>query len=225
MTRQTDAEAGQAMGAWIDGELGKDEAAEMERLAFGNESMRAQADRLRKVDALVRRVIPEEDAIPSELLNRLGLAADRRQDNLVDMAEARRARAPSRRGAALARLRAPVLQRIAAMLVLALGVGAALWMMPRSADRDDAAYRTLSDGASAQKAAGQANALVIFREGTEPGIARAIAGSAGAQLIGEPNSAGAWKAAIATDRLDLVLDRMRQDERVTVAEPIDGSQP
>ena len=214
------------LSAWLDGELDKDGTEQMsDRIAF-DEVLRQRADRLARLDELVRAAVPEEP-LPAELLVRLGLAP-RESADVVDLAAARR-----ERGVGPARTTVPAwrtgMWRIAAQVLVVggIGLGAVLALAPNH-DRlapgqtaPDAAYRTLSDHPSAVQPA--VNALVVFSDATDPATARRIAGAAGASLVGEPTAGGAWKASIAPTRRDAVLAVLRRDARVSMAETIDGA--
>lgn len=215
------------ISAWLDGMMDKDGALAMTELAASDETMAARAERLRHIDDLVRSAVPAEEAIPPELLERLGLSGVATADKVVNLAAARKER--GRRAEARAARTAPVgrngLWRIAAQVALVAGLGAslALWNASSNTRQGDASYRTLSD--AAQPAALRANAMVVFAPGVDAAGARAIAAGAGARLIGEPNAAGAWKLALAPARRDAVLAALRADDRVTLAEAMDGQVP
>ena len=149
---------------------------------------------------------------------------------VVDLAAARRERTRSAAPAALhRRWSGPALWRIAAQVLVigGVGLGAALWLAPDDRQAEPAAaYRTLSNAPRAARFAAPAiNAVIVFENGTDPVAARHIAAAAGAQLVGLPNDAGAWKASIAPRRRDTVLEALRQDHRVTMAEPVNGATP
>ena len=196
----------------------------MTRLAATDESLAARASRLGHLDELVRAAVPAEEAVPSALLERLGLAGSARSGGVVNLAEARCAQA-GRRADTLARIAQPrrAFLRMAAQVAIVTGIGVSLavWSLPgKEASAPRADYRTLSN--APDKAAQATNALVMFAPGTKTSEARAIAAAAGAQLMGEPNAAGAWKAAVAPERRDVVLQALRRDQRVSMAEPVDG---
>ena len=84
-------------------------------------------------------------------------------------------------------------------------------------------YRAL--GSAPDAAAQEANALVKFAPGLGAGDAQRIAAAGGVRLVGAPNAAGAWKAAVAPGRRAAVLDALRSDPKVLLAEPVDGATP
>ena len=106
-------------------------------------------------------------------------------------------------------------------IIAGLGLAAAVFTMPGQQALDPAAdYRTLSSAPVV--AAGKANVLIKFSEGLASADANRISAEAGLQLVGVPNAAGAWKAVAAPARRDAVLDTLRADPHVAMAEPIDG---
>lgn len=211
------------IAAWIDGMLDEKGAAAMSELAASDETLTARAQRLRHIDALVRSAVPAEDEIPPALVERLGLApqpAAPRTAQILSLDEVRaRRRAPAR---------GPVGQprwQIAAQVALVLGLGVSLAMgngSTGSGPSSPASYRALGHAAPPGAALPAVNALVVFAPGTDLAAARAIAGRAGARLVGEPNEAGAWKLAVSPVRRDAVLQALRADPAVTMAEPVDG---
>lgn len=209
----------QEIAAWLDGELDKDGANRMARLVAADQDVALRADRIRHLDGLVRQAVPQEE-IPAGLLERLGLAETPSSAVVIDLDAARLARAKAEKASAGTARRA-AMYRIAAQVafVTALGAGVTLWQF--SATRNDAAYHTLSDA----RRPVPANGVVVFTPGTDVAIAKAIAGSAGAALVGTPNEAGAWKIAIPAGRREAVLASLRRDERVALAEAIDGPTP
>jgi hypothetical protein len=221
------------ISAWLDGSLDKDGAARMTHLAATDHTVAMRALRLRHLDELVRSAVPAEDTVPQELLERLGLAAPMQGDDVVqgsgvvDLAEARRARedASSARQDVV-RGKPSALWRMAAQVAIVAGIGVslAIWKIPgENKDEPRADYRTLSN--ASVTTVRLTNALIMFAPGTDEGAARAIASAAGAQLLGKPNGAGAWKAAIVPGRRDAVLAALREDGRVTMAEAVDGTAP
>ncbi|MBC2669661.1 anti-sigma factor family protein [Novosphingobium piscinae] len=228
--RPTDQDAQQArLSAWLDGELDKEGADSMSALISTDESLAGRAERMQRIDALVRAAVPEED-VPAELLQRLGLAPSTPTTEVVDLAVARRERSLSATPAAAQRQwSGPALWRIAAQVLVigGVGLGAALWLTPGEHQAEPAAaYRTLSNAPrAAQSAAPVVNAVIVFANGTDSAAVQQLAATAGARLVGPPNGAGAWKASIAPGRRDAVLDALRRDRRVTMAEPLDGATP
>ena len=219
------------IGAWLDGMLDKDGAARMSELAASDETIATRVQRLRHIDGLIRAAVPGDEAIPAALLDRLGLAATPAAAGVISIAGARRHRetmaAARTAKARTGWLAAPGLRRIAAQvaLVLGLGIGAAIWLAPHGDKAGRADYRALGDRPAADTAQDGINALVVFAEGTDTATARRIAQEAGARLVGTPSDAGAWKAAIAPARRGAVLDALRRDDRVMLAEAIDGARP
>lgn len=207
------------IGAWLDGELDEDEANRMARLVASDEGVALRADRIRQLDGLVRQAIPQEE-IPEDLLKRLGLAETHTSAEIVDLAAARLARAkPEQVNAGTARR--STMYRIAAQIAFVTALGAAVTFWQFSTTRNDASFHTLSDAGRPVPA----NGIVVFAPNTDAATARAIAGSAGAALVGRPNEAGAWKLAMPAGRRDAVLASLRRDERVALAEAIDGPTP
>jgi len=213
-----------AISAWLDGEIDKDGDAAMTKLAASNEAFAARAQRLRHLDELVRSAVPADEAIPAALLERLGLADVAEAPKVVSLAEAREARARAAQGGSVLPGTSRF-WRIAAQvaIVAGLGLGLAVWNGPARSPQDQAAYRTLSN-ASAPSAV-RTNGIVVFAPGIGADKARAIAATAGARLVGEPNAAGAWKLSAASGRRDAVLAALRADKSVVMAEAVDGEQP
>jgi hypothetical protein len=187
--------------------------------------------------------VPAEPAIPAALLERLGLAEAPVRGTVVDLAAARQAQAlrqtASSRPSPLGRN--PFL-KIAAQVAIIAGLGVSLAVLgvpgqqvpgsasysgpdagPDSGPDPAADYRVL--GAAPDLAAPEANALVKFAPGIAAGEADRIAAAAGLRLLGAPSAAGAWKAAVVPGRRDAVLEALRADRRVELAEPIDGGTP
>lgn len=216
------------IGAWVDGALDSEGAARMSELVASDEAVALRALRLRHIDGLVRAAVPRDDDIPAELLARLGLAGMDGAADVSSIAAARLARESKAAARAAPRwLDSAGWRRIAAQvaLVLGLGTGAAIWLAPHGSTSGDAAYRTLGDRPAADAAQADINALLVFAEGTNAATARRIAQDAGARLVGTPSDAGAWQAAITPSRRDAVLEVLRRDDRVALAEAIDGSRP
>jgi len=224
------------IGRWIDGALPPEGMERMERQARDDEAMGRRVARLRHLDALVRETVPAEDAVPAELLERLGLAelgtqGETRAGSVIDLASVRAARRKAdREAAAAARRRAwkPsrwLSSRAAVQILLLAGVGliAALWHTPlRQGDLPSAPpaeYRALGDAPSPEDAA---NAVILFAPSVDATRAKAMSAEAGARLIGEPGANGSWRAAIAPGRRDAVLARLRETPGVTLAEPIEA---
>ncbi|WP_298193808.1 hypothetical protein [Novosphingobium sp.] len=211
----------ETLAAWLDGALDAEGARRMTELAARHEALARRVERMRHVDDLVRLAVPAEEAVPPALLERLGLAPAG-EAKVVSLADARAARAQP----AVARRSGGVLLRMAAQLALVAGVGLAVLVLARPAERVQdpaAAYRAL--GTSPGAAARSANALIRFAPGIAASEADRIARGAGIRLIGEPNAAGAWKAVVEPGRRAASLEALRADTRVMMAEPIDGKTP
>jgi len=214
------------IAAWLDGALDAEGAQCMTDLAAHDEAYAKRAARLRHLDDLVRAAVPAEPEIPAALLQRLGLApAVPTGASIVDIADARQARA-ARNAAA----RSPVQNgrgaflRMAAQVALIAGLGLAVVVVSRPGERaDDPAgdYRALSN--APEVATPESNVLVKFAPGVDAGLATRIATTSGLTLIGKPNAAGAWKAAVVPGRRAAALEALHGDSRVVMAEPIDGA--
>lgn len=209
--------------AWIDNMLDDEETQEMTRLVANDDALAARAARLQHLDALVRAAVPEEAALPPALLDRLGLGRpDGAGASVIHLKEVRAANdaAAKRPAGRVAGHRA---WRIAAQLALvgALGVALAVWQAP--GDRADRAqFRTLSDAA---RPSGPVNAIVMFAPGVDADTARTIAKGAGVSLIGKPNEAGMWKLSVPMGRRAAVLEMLRSNAKVSLAEPVDAKEP
>jgi hypothetical protein len=202
------------IAAWIDGELPPDAAAAVAQAAMADPGLAAAADRIRRLDDLVRQAVTPAEALPADLLVQLGL-----QDAapVVDLAAARAARQAAPAPVITAR-RWPMMRMAAQVLLVAgLGIVVAVWQMPGTAP--NAAYRTLSNGA----APSAANGLVMFAPGVDAATAGAIVSAAGGRLLATPNAAGAWQLRLPAGRRDAALAALRNDPRVRLAEPLDGS--
>jgi len=212
--------------AWLDGALEPDGAAHMTDLAARDETFARRVERLRHLDDLVRAAVPEEPEIPAALLARLGLAEPPVSAAVVDIAAARQVRAARQATVAPLRIGRPIYFKVAAQVavIAVAGLAVALFAVPgQRADDPAAEYRVL--GSAAAPAAPKANALIKFAPGLAKGDETRIAASVGLSLIGGPNAAGAWKADVAPGRRDAVLQALRADARVVMAEPIDEATP
>lgn len=211
----------EALGAWLDGELDKKGAADMAEIVARDDRAAVRVQRISQLDDLVRRAVPEEE-IPEALLRRLALSEPTDSAQIVSLDAARQARTRQSGATRPVTGRIP-LMRVAAQvtLIVGLGIGAMLWQGRVETVGGDAAYRTLSDAAKPAPA----NGVVVFTAGTDTATAQAIARSAGARLVGPPNEAGAWRLVAPTGKRDAILAVLREDERVTLAEAIDGPQP
>ena len=213
------------ISAWLDGTLDAEGARHMTDLAARDEAFARRVEHLRRIDDLVRAAVPPEPEIPAELLARLGLAPSPARASVVDLAAVRHQRglqnaaaprAPQARGGFL---------KLAAQVALVAGLGLAVVTVVRPGGQagDPAAdYRTLSSAPA--PAAREANALVRFAPGIAEDEASRLAAASGLQLLGKPNQAGAWKAAVAPGRRTATLEALRSDPRVIMAEPLDGAE-
>lgn len=208
----------ETLAAWLDGALDAEGVRRMTELAAQREDLSRRMERMRHLDDLVRLAVPAEKAVPDALLARLGLAPAGAA-TVVSLAAARAARTqatPVRRSGS-------ALMRMAAQLALVAGIGLAVFVLARPADRAQdpaAAFRALGSTSGAE--ASSANALIRFAPGIEAPEADRIARSAGIRLIGQPNAAGAWKAVVEPGRRAASLEVLGMDARVIMAEPIDG---
>jgi hypothetical protein len=167
----------------------------------------------------LRKAFPVSEPADAALLARLGLAepvaptAHVQSAEVIDFVKARAARAvpaPSRSWTMPGR-------RLAASVavVAALGVSISIWNHGQPSTVNDAPYTALSDSTEAPRA----DALVVVRDGVDAaGVVRA----AGGNLVGARTSAGAWRVAAEPGRGAALLARLRADDRVLMAEPIDA---
>lgn len=217
------------ISAWLHGSLDEGEVARIEALVANDPQVSARAAELRRLDALFRQAVPLEEPLPAELMARLGLeiGADDRS-NVVDFATARAARvemapaAPARVPVFASSLFASKTWRIAAQVVIVLGIGitAGQWMLTPQVQTPEASYRALGDAPGAEATA---NALVKFAEDTDVTEAKALASRAGARIIGAQTEAGAWRLAVDPARRDAALEQLRAMPQVSMAEPLDGA--
>jgi hypothetical protein len=111
-----------------------------------------------------------------------------------------------------------------AALIAGVGLAMAVWSAPGPNPAEpEANFHALANAPEAASLA--ANVLVKFAPGTGAAAARTIAQTAGVRLIGDPSSAGVWKAAVAPARREAALETLRADRRVSLAEPVDGARP
>ncbi len=200
------------ISCWLDGELGKDEAAEMEALCCADPAVQARVEALRRVDGLVHKAVPL-DPVPAELLQRLGLA-DAAPSNVVPLHAGKDKRQAVSRWTA-----ANEWGRIAAAAAMLLGIGLTAGTLTRvgGVASPDAEYRTLSDGSASHAG----NGLVVFESDLSAEGASAIVTGAGARL-GQQTPAGAWQVHIPPQHRSDVLTRLRANPHVLMAEPLDG---
>ena len=219
------------LSAWLDGALEQDEAAAMEHLAASDETLARRAARLRGIDDLVRSAVPLDDALPPELLDRLGFGPEGpASGEVVDFAAARarrdaRTRPAGKAGAAQRRFGSGWRRVAGFALLVAAGLSSMtlLGIGGRSTTRTGAEYTALGDASRPDALGAGANAVVMFDASVSARKARAIGEGHGARLIAGPSSTGAWQFAIPAGRRAEVLSRLRARPDVTLAEPLDGN--
>lgn len=200
------------LGAWLDGELGEDEARRIEAAVTAHPVLAKEAEALRRTDATLKEAYPLERA-DDALLARLGLAdpAPAPRADVIDFAAARTerdARLPRRRWTM------PGRRLAASVAVLALaGVATANWMGQRPTAAPEGAYTALSDRTDAP----HADVLVVLQDRAD---VAAVIGAAGGRLVGAQTSARAWRVAAQPGKGAMLLARLRADQRVIMAEPI-----
>lgn len=113
-------------------------------------------------------------------------------------------------------LRRPAVAALATMQVGFLIVAAALWP-----SLTQPAYQALG-GVPAQASA---NVIVMFRPDAKEAAIRDALKASGASLVGGPTSADAWLLHVPADARASALAKLRGDDDVTMAEPIDGAAP
>jgi hypothetical protein len=216
------------IAAWLHGGLSDAEAARVKVMIKNDPQAIRRLAEMQRLDDLIRKAIPLEPRLPTELVARLRLdkapiakAGD--ADNVIDFASARAAlTVPAK--PPVKRFRSPMAQNWLRTAQAAAVVGIAvigLQFLP-SPQRPDVnpSFRTLSDAPSATASA---NAIVMFAHGIEAGEARAIMGATGARIIGGPSSTGAWQLDINPARRDAVLASLRAKPQIAMAEAIDGA--
>lgn len=198
------------LGAWLDGELGEDEARRIEAAVAAHPVLAKEAEALRRADAALRDAYALAQPADSQLLARLGLAEPSGTE-VIDLGAVRAERANR---ASRSRWTVPGRRLAASIAVVALvGVATVTWVDRQPGRTNDGAYTALSDRTQAPRA----DALVVLRDGAD---AAAIVGAAGGKLVGERTSAGAWRVAAQPGQGATLLARLRADERVLMAEPI-----
>lgn len=100
----------------------------------------------------------------------------------------------------------------AAMLLL-------MFQLVQPAALPDAKYRTLSSGVVTGEAS--ANAIVIFDDHTREKDFRSILVGADATIVGGPNDANAYMLRIDSSKRDSVLEKLRANRQIVLAQPID----
>jgi hypothetical protein len=143
---------------------------------------------------------------------------------VIPLAEARAARAAATR---VPFYRRPGFQRFAAQVLLVVGIGTGVVLFSdraphRAPATPEAQYRVLGD--AAQPAEG-ANAIVRFAPGADTAPALAVARAAGADVVTAPGEGGMARLSIAPSRRNAVLERLRAQPGVVMAEPLDGARP
>ena len=115
-------------------------------------------------------------------------------------------------------LKRPAVAVLATAQVGLLAIAAAVASSLASAP----AYVALGDNAQPSPSA---NAIILFRpEATEAGM-RAVLRQSGASLVGGPTDADAYLLSIPAERRAAALEKLRVDNNVVMAEPIDGALP
>lgn len=228
MTGNSKLPGDEEISAWIDGGLDEEGSARMTHLASTEEAVGARAARLRHMDDLLRTAVPQDDDVPADLLNRLGLGAEAPAGSaeVIDLATARAAQA-NRTAQTPRRWHLPQgFARLAAQVLLFVGVGfGAVGLRhetPSPQSQEDAPYRVLGDSAGLEA---PANAMIMLAPGTSHARAATIAAEAGARLVGKPGPSGTVRLSIDPARRDAVLAALRSDPEVTLAEPLDGDRP
>lgn len=198
------------LGAWLDGELPAGEAAAFAASLRTDPELAREVAALRRTDGALRAAFGVEEPADAALLARLGLA-EPAPAPVIDLAAARTAReaVKARRSFTPARIAASV----AAVAVLGLSVAA--WNARQPAAVEDAPYTALSDRTQAPRA----DALVVLQDGAD---AARVIGAAGGRLVGPQTSAGAWRVAAEPGKGAALLARLRADNRVIMAEPLDA---
>jgi len=196
----------------------------MELKVNSDEAMALRAQRFRKIDALVRDAVPLEEEVPAELLARLGLQAPRvGADNVVNMAEARAAKAAAQAPAARGSWRGLAQGRLAAqwLLLLGLGIGGTLYFAAPRPSEPQAEYHVLGDAPQPGVSSLQPNAVAMFAPGTDQHRIRALLAGSGAKVIGAPSAQGLWKLSTPAGQRKAILEKLAADPAVTMAEPLD----
>lgn len=211
------------ISAWLDGQLPPHHAARIATELETDDELQGRVASLQEVDDLVRKAVPLDDAVPVELLERLGLGQAPAETNVLPLAFSR----PHRRSSAKVTAGGPgtgnrrwwkAAAQVA--LVACLGLAGAAWL--GSADGDRAApYRTLSAPAASQ-VGGDPSAIVLFDESVSEAQARTIIRSAGATIAGERTASGAWPIGLDPAESEDILTELRKSEEVLLAESIEG---
>jgi len=213
------------ISAWIDGGLDAEGTEAMELEANSNEAIALRAVRFRKLDALVREAIPLDDQVPDELLARLGLPAARlAPDNVVSLADARASRLGGETPTPPRFWQSLTSGRLAAQWVLLLGLGLSgvLYLSNPTQFGPQADYHALGDATRAGELVQQPNAVAMFAPGTDQLRIRALLSNAGVRVIGQPSAEGVWKLSAPVEKRDAILQQLRNDPAVVMAQPLDG---
>lgn len=208
------------ISAWLDGNLPPDEAEKLVAAVQGDADLKDRIDSMRNIDALVRKAVPLDETIPTELLERLGLGRGNPQGNVIAFAP-RRASPSTLVPAMEDRFRRSGIWQIAAQvaMIACVGLVGALWLVPASREPENS-YRALS--ASSSPSIASPTAIVLFDDDVTAAEARLIVERLGASIAGEQNAAGAWPLLVKPANREVILGALRQREDVLVAEPIDG---
>lgn len=92
-----------------------------------------------------------------------------------------------------------------------------VFQMAQPEAQPDAEYRTLSAG----RAASEANAIVTFNADTREATFRAILVGAGATIVGGPTETNAYLLRVEVAKRDHVLDMLRKQPEIMLAQPVD----
>lgn len=208
------------ISAWIDGNLSPDQAQQMAQAIAADSNLKDRIEKMRNIDRLVRMAVPEDTALPPELMERLGLKQFSAKGTVVPFAPRDRVAAAS---VQIAGRKMPWQSRwkIAAQVALVgfVGLGMALWLAP-SAKGPEAEYHAL--GSKRAPDATAPTAIVLFDETVSADEARMAAEAVGGMIAGEQTAAGAWPIAIASDARDEALGKLRLRDDVILAEPVEG---
>lgn len=204
------------ISAWLDGALPDPEALALEAALERDAGLAERVARLESNDDLLRTALPLDENVPQELLARLGLAEEP-VPRVVDIASARQKRAARATGGwgwTLGMRSAG--WRIAAQVLVVVGLGSTVVHWSNVRGPDEAPYRTLGD--PVKPAPG--NAIIMFRSDIDDRQARDLIASMGSKVVGNPTAAGAYRVLIAANQRDAVLTRLRALPEVQLAEPV-----
>jgi Putative zinc-finger len=206
------------IGAWLDGELPAEEARRVDEAVAADPALADEVAALRSGDRLLRSAFDQVDPIDDALLAMLGLAgtvgSQRPKDDKVIEFPGVRAEQPAPR--AVSRWTASGGRLAASVAAFAfIGLSGSTWLSHRPATVTDGTYVALSDRTDAPRA----DALVVLRDGVD---AISVIGPAGGRLVGPRTSAGAWRVASTTGGNAALITKLRSDDRVLMAEPMDA---